>query len=519
VGTVLSLGGLVAVCQNFPQEIKQRFKDLETEFSNEYCIVQHDLTGTYLRRRVVTEAFDDRLLDNGIGVLGVEVTSEGVLVENIRDDGSYYSGALKDFSYPFELDINGDSEALDKQCARRLFGHLKGAEFLVGKGYGLKCSPLLAITLAIATQRKKLALKWNRTHGHMEIENWECSELERVKWQILYTDKINQLGVDVEWGMEQVMAHEPSSSQSIGASNQSEVQALAAVFGNAVQQKRALGLQLSLPGGVGIGGSIEMFGSKGKELAKGAHLGILEHLQRGANQFVETSNLDAKHSRVKDDLLQGRLRDAPYSYLVVWDDAYNGHVSVYWVREEDKLEWITDILLPGGKGNSKTLFKGKLKGLCMKVKRDCSKLVSSNVRKPKSDLISRFKKHKQLDIDSSMKEVPAGTHSNDEWVHLIGPQAKYSGTNANKYLWEATYMRAIISSRTSYSSGATLKTYVLGNKCGKIGHCERHEFDAPLVHHCDKVVAWGQFSKAPTSLVQGSNLIKWGGLIDENDLC
>lgn len=356
----------------------------------------------------------------------------------------------------------------------------------------------------------------------MEIDGLEhFMEFGKMKWQVLYTDKINQLGLDVEWGMEQVLKpYEMTNSQTSGTSN---LQALASVFGNGVQQKRSVGLQFSLPGGVGIGGSIEMYGSKGKELAKEAHPQIMEHLRREASKFVETSDLDAKHAHVKDDLLQGRLPDAQQNYLVVWDDADNGHVSVYWAMDDGKLKWITDILLPCGKRDHEKLFRGGLRGLLMRVKRDGSKLVSIDAHKPASDLISRFKKHKQLDIDSSMTEVPPGLQSNDEWVHLIGPQTKYSG---NKFLWEATFMRAIISSRTSYLSGAMLDPYVLKDKFGEIGHCEKTKLDeigrcnhaSRLIHHIDRVAAWGQYSKAPTSLVHGTKLIKWGGLVDENDL-
>lgn len=514
VDVVFSLGGLVAVCQKF-SEAEERGKHLEPGLAIEYCIVYHDLTSTYLRRRVRTKALEDRLIEDATGVLGVEVTDEDIHVEIIRDDGSYYFGTLKDFAYPFVKNHGG--EAMDKQCATKIFGHLKGAEFLSAKEYGLKCSPLLAISLIIAIQRENSALKWNMTHGHMEIENSKDVEFEKLKWQILYTDKINELGLAVEWGMEQVLSLDMASSQVAGTSRHSqEIQALATVFGNAVQQKRNFGFQLNLPGGVGAGGSIDIFGSKGKDLAKEAHLRIMERLWTQESKFVETSNLDTRHARLKDDLLQGRLPDAPYNYLIVWDDANNGHVSVYLASEDGKLEWITDILLPGGKGEHTKLFKSRLKGLRMEVKRDGSKLVSTHARKSTVDLVSRFKKSKQLNIDNCMIQVPPGLQSNDEWVHLIGPQAKYSG---NKFLWEATHMRAIVSSRTSYSSGALLETFALNSdKFGEIGYCERGKCDA-LVHLCDKVVAWGQFSKAPASLLEGANLIKWGGLIDENNLC
>ena len=517
VDVVFSLGGLVAICQKFRQEEESEQEHLEANSSIEYCIVQHDLSSTYLRRRVVTKVLEDRLIENATGVLGVKVTDEDVYVEILRDDESYYFGTLKDFAYPF-LKIHEDSDlAIDKQCATRLFGHLKGAEFLSGKEYGLKCSPLLAISLVIATQREKLVLKWNMTNGHMEIENSKHHGFEKLKWQILYTDQIKELGLAVEWGMEQMMTLGIANSPVSGTSRHSqEIQDFASIFGNAVQQKRNVGLQLNLPGGVGIGGSIDIFGSEGKELAEEAHLRIKECLWAHEKKFVETSNPDKRHAHVKTDLLQGRLPEAPYNYLVVWDDANNGHVSVYWAMEDGLLKWITDILLPGGKAEHAKLFKSRLKGFRIEVKRDGSKLVSSDVHKSTSDLMSRFKRRKQVTIDKSMVEVPLGSQSNDEWVNLIGPQAKYSG---NKFLWEATYMRAIVSSRTSYSSGAILDTFVLNNRHGEIGYCIRGESDAPLEHHCEKVNAWGQFSKAPASLIEGANLIKWGGLVDENDLC
>lgn len=112
VDDVFSLGGLIAICQKFPHGEQQNLEDLGTNYSTEYCIVQHDLTGAYLCRRVLIQVLEDQLVENAVGVLGVEVTGKDIHVENIRDDGSYYSGTLKDFSYPFVLNNNGNSEAM-----------------------------------------------------------------------------------------------------------------------------------------------------------------------------------------------------------------------------------------------------------------------------------------------------------------------------------------------------------------------------------------------------------------------
>jgi hypothetical protein len=174
VGYILPPGGIVALCKNFQDGNQDG--DPHENISRQYGIGQDDLTGVYFQGRFESSVLGEAIHSEAIGVIGVKLTSASIEVEDMSEDGSYYAGELEDFSYKFGLDkSNGDP--IHKQCAAKTFGDLKGASFLCEQDCGIKCSPLLLIALASASQRKGLNFNWNDKYGHIEIDpKLACSQ-------------------------------------------------------------------------------------------------------------------------------------------------------------------------------------------------------------------------------------------------------------------------------------------------------------------------------------------------------
>lgn len=543
VGPILSHEGIVALCKNF-EDGEGEFGYPQANISKQYGIVQDDLTGVFYCRRVEASALGEPIHTEAIGVIGVKLTSTNIHVEDMSEDGSYYSGIFEDFSYEFGHDQN-DGDPIHKQCAAIAFGDLEGMGFLKQK-HGIKCSPLLLIALACASQRKGLKLNWNDKYGHMEIDPKlvysQPSESKGNECQILFTSKIKELGVAVVWGMDP-MALDPQSSgaspyfnkaQKIGGSmdngkkqiahdsqsgdtsNHSvTVTDCAAVYGAASQDKKKFSVEGK---GLGSGGTVswECQDRKAHELKALNQDKLFEFHWKGKGGYEEQNVPHAKHGDLKTHLIQGALHAAKLNYLVVYDDIVKSHVSIYCVKEgegEDELEWITDVFLKKGQQQCEDIFKDSLKGKDLTINRVSTTFTSITPANKLTGFFSLFKKKTNI-VEGKMIELldlgPKG--SKDEWEHLIGLQENCSGEE--KFWWQASFMQAVLCSRTRFSTGKLLTTRTSVEKGIPIGHCqEEPDVVNPAKdykHGTTKVIARGKFSRAPAS--QGARILYWGGL-------
>lgn len=547
VGCILPPGGIVALCKNF-QEGKED-GDPQANISRQYGIGQDDITGVYFCGRFETSALEETIHNEAIGVIGVKLTSTSIEVQDMSEDGSYYAGELEDFSYNFGLDKN-NGDPLHKQCAAKAFGDLEGASFLRKQNHGIKCSPLLLIALASASQRKGLNINWNDNYGHIEIDlKPACSQaLESVQCQILFTSKIKELGLAVVWGMDP-MALDPQSSgastycnqaQKTGAvvdkgkrqiaqdsqtsdtceSNSITRQEWTAMYQATLQDTKKFSAAANA---IGSGGSVsfEIMDSKAKELKIQTQRKLSECVWKEKGGYVERIALDEKHKAIETYLTQGSLSAAKPNYLVVQDNIRKSHVSIYCVNEgqgESELEWITDTFLEGGPEQCEEIFKRGLKGRDLTITRDSTTFKSIIPAANKvTGFFSTFIKSKTNTLEKNMVELPE-FGSNNEWEHLIGPQTGFSGNN--KFWWQASFTQAILCSRTRFSTGGILTTGTSLERGHSIGHCKSEglEIENPerkYVHKTYNVKARGKFSRAPAS--QGDlKVYNWGGLLIEN---
>jgi hypothetical protein len=549
VGYILPPGGIVALCKNFQDGNQDG--DPHENISRQYGIGQDDLTGVYFQGRFESSVLGEAIHSEAIGVIGVKLTSASIEVEDMSEDGSYYAGELEDFSYKFGLDkSNGDP--IHKQCAAKTFGDLKGASFLCEQDCGIKCSPLLLIALASASQRKGLNFNWNDKYGHIEIDpKLACSQPSKsVQCQILFTSKIKELGVAVVWGMDP-MALDPQSSGTSTYCNQAQEsgavvdkgkrpiahdsqtsdtcensitrQEWAAMYQATLQDRKKFSVAANA---VGSGGSVsfEIMDSKAKKLKIQTQGKLSECVWKEKGGYMERIPLDEKHKAIETYLTQGSLHAAKPNYLVVQDNIRESHVSIYCVKErlgESELEWITDTFLEGGPKQCDEIFERCLKGRDLIISRDSTtfKPIIPAANKV-TGFFSTFMKSKTNTLEKNMKELPefGSEGSNKEWEHLIGLQTGFSENN--KFWWQASFMQAIICLRTRFSTGGLFTTRTSLERGRSIGHCKSErleivDLERKCVHRTDKVKARGKFSRAPAS--QGElKIYNWGGLLNED---
>jgi len=250
-------------------------------------------------------------------------------------------------------------------------------------------------------------------------------------------------------------------------------------------------------------------------------------------------DLDCKHPGLQDRLLQCLLHEVPdHNYLVVYNESQphdnvsleTRHVSIYEAIERDErvleLTWISEFLIDGGEKQIQHIFETGLKGRELTVTRDSSFFTqtlkpSAKIRRGFLEALLKFpSKLSGNAIDKSMTTILEPNlvdrlKSQNEWVHIIGPQAKYSPSN--KYWWKATSMEAMVYSRTIYKSGRllTTETKLPFNGIDHIGYCSvqedsREEDSKKSRHRCGAVISHGKFSRPPGSLLDIK--ILWGGL-------
>jgi len=86
VGPILSLEGIVALCKIF-EDGEGEFGYPQANISKQYAIVQDDLTGIFYRGRFEASALGEPIHTEAIGVIGVKLTSTGIHVEDMSEDG------------------------------------------------------------------------------------------------------------------------------------------------------------------------------------------------------------------------------------------------------------------------------------------------------------------------------------------------------------------------------------------------------------------------------------------------